>query len=120
MSVYCDDEGAKVYSEGYRKARREHWCDGCGTRIRAGDVYSYTSALFDLSWQSATRCGRCETIYLHLAERMRHNAEEYPHWHLDCGHSYRERWGEEAPESIAQLAFLTDEEAGKLLHRGKP
>src|SRR5690349_424705 len=117
MSVYADDDAPSVYTERYRKARKEHRCDACGGTIKSGDVYSYTASLFDGSWDSATRCGRCETIYLHLLEKMRGNYDEYPHWHLDCGHEYKERWDEEPPPEIAALAFLTDEEAGKLLTR---
>jgi hypothetical protein len=115
MSVYADDDAADVYNETIRKARKEHRCDACSGSIKPGAIYSYTAALFDGGWQTATRCGRCETIYRHLEQKMRGNYEEYPHWHLDCGHGYRDRWDEEPPPEIAALAFLTDEEAGRLL-----
>lgn len=119
MSV-CADEPVDVYQERLIKARTEHRCDACGGRILPGHVYSKTSALSDGSWDNVIRCGRCETIYTHLYQKMRDYADEYPAWALDCGHEYTERWEEEPPPEIAALAFLTDEEAGALLSKVKP
>ena len=113
------DEPCTVYQERYIKARKEHRCDACGCRIRRGSTYSKTSALADGSWEHVIRCGRCEMIYGHLLARFKAEGEcdEQPAWALDCGHEYKERWNEEPPPDIAALAFLTEEEAGRLLEK---
>lgn len=118
MSVCCD-ERCDIYQERLIKARKEHRCDACGGIIRPGHVYSKTAALGDGSWTNVIRCGRCETIYNHLVNRFSKEAypDEVPAWALDCGHEYEERWDEPPPPEIAALAFLTDEEAGRLLEK---
>lgn len=116
MSVSCDDGWCSVHSEKYTTARKKHKCTACGGTILPGHIYVKTFAIFEGEPNSVKRCGRCETIYTHLQGMMQHS-DEAPAWALDCGHEYWERWGVDPPPEIAALAFLTDEEAGKLLEK---
>lgn len=129
MSVECDGDPFAFYQERIVKARKDHDCDCCDLRIRKGDRYSKTTYATEHGERPETvkRCGRCETIYRHLERRCEAENRalkatgcfyyylEGPAYRLDCGHEYTERWNEEPPAAIAALAFLTDDEAGKLL-----
>lgn len=105
MSAY-GDEPVDVHAFHWPKARKQHECDACHETIRVGDKYVTETMLFDGAWETVKRCLRCEAIRKHLAKRMRGGDEgESPHWTLGCGHTYRERWGEDPPPEIAALAF---------------
>ena len=101
--------------------KRRKPCSACGEIIRTGQRYVYerNSWIDDggyLGSRSVRRCLRCQIIYAHLAERMNAQAHdlEAPDMRLDCGHSYRDVWGEDAPEWLARLAFMTGEELQEL------
>jgi hypothetical protein len=56
---YSGDEGAEVYAEKERKARKTHRCDGCQGTIKAGDVYTYYSGIYDHTPFHGHACGDC-------------------------------------------------------------
>jgi hypothetical protein len=109
MSQYGDDDGEPIVrrDDAYRNARKPHKCSACGETIAAGRTYHRTAALWGGTWQVVRRCERCQAIFLHLEKKIDAEgaSEEFCDWELNCGHEYRERWGESPPEVIAALAF---------------
>ena len=107
MSQYGDGESADVYTDEWRKARKEHWCHACAEAIVPGQRYMRVAMLFEGRWEIIVRCERCESIHAHLRGRIRKGGdpEEYCDDRLNCGHDYRERWSEDPPPEIAKLAF---------------
>jgi hypothetical protein len=112
MSQSCD-ETCPVWDEKRRKARKARKCGACGEEIRVGDVYSFTSALFDGAWTHYVRCLRCDEMYHFLSNKISRDGD----WDegcaplLDCGHEYVENWGSQPPPEVVELAFLTRDEA---------
>lgn len=106
MSEY-GDEYAEVYDAEWRKAAKPHTCHACGEIITAGRKYHRTFTVFERVAHSNIRCERCQVIFTHLEGRIRAAGDytEYCNSELDCGHEYKERWGEEPPPEIAALAF---------------
>lgn len=105
---YCD-----VWERKRQRARKEHWCDCCCEPIPRGHLYATHFTVYNGGTDFVKRCLRCEAIYDALTERMRDAGtlgEEAPDSRLDCGHSYRDRWGEDAPLELERLAFLTPAE----------
>lgn len=118
MSVDCfDSEPVDVHQSGMRRARKEHRCHACRELIRRGDLYHYTFLVFEGETEQTKRCARCELMWRALSAKMT-SGDEWCHEALDCGHSYRERFGEDPPEEIARLAFVTPAEAQALLAGG--
>lgn len=115
MSVdRIDDHGAPdVYDAGWRRARNERQCCACHETIRRGDRYAYNKTLFEGSWSAWCWCARCKTMIDHLDVRLADPDEECDP-HLDCGHTYEERFDEPPPPEIARLAFLTPDEAQEM------
>lgn len=113
MSVDCTDgEPYTVPPDPRRqRARKEHTCSACGETIRRGDLYIYEFSVFDGDSETVKRCLRCDAIYGHLVERHRHMEDQAVDRELRCGHTYREVFEQEPSDEIAQLAFLTADEA---------
>jgi hypothetical protein len=107
---YGDYEPADVWCQKTRRARVEHWCSACDDVIQRGHLYVIDTVIGDGSVQSVKRCARCEMIYKHL-RGLKWARETGPDWRLDCGHTYEEVWKTAPPPEIAELAFLTPEEA---------
>ena len=106
MSVDTFDcEPAEFERQNKVRARKPHRCCACGDAIPVGDVYTVHVSKWDGQISQIRRCLRCDAIYDHLNEIM--PCDEAPAWRLDCGHTYRERWGEDPPHEIAALAFMT-------------
>lgn len=104
---YAVDSTYDVYLEKLRRARKEHFCDACDTKILRGHRYCYVSIVWDGSARSVRRCLRCQTLHKHL--RTLGGYDVWPDEELNCGLDYEEEWGDLPPE-IAKLAFLTPEE----------
>jgi hypothetical protein len=107
MSQYGDGEYTEVYREQWRKARKPRKCHACHETITPGSRYHYTFVIFDGDTDDNVRCERCQAIFEHLSSRIRDagDHDEYCHWELGCGDTYKERWDEEPPPEIAALAF---------------
>ena len=116
---YESDEYYKVYREEIRKARKQHTCDACKRAILPGHMYCSLYTVDDEGTQSIKRCGACQKTHEHLRALCRQsNRNMWPDEKLGCGQRYTEEWGD-IPDDIAALAFLSDDEAGKLLEKGK-
>lgn len=44
------------------KARKEHWCDWCDSKILKGEEYTYSKNITDGNFHSWKECGRCKWI----------------------------------------------------------
>ena len=51
---------AKVWSESQRRARKEHECDSCSGKIRAGSIYFVHFSVFEDSPTTEKCCARCQ------------------------------------------------------------
>lgn len=112
------DEPCDVYKNETIRARKEHVCCACKGTIKPGDLYARVFVLYEGDVSTYKRCGRCETIHSHLVTMCRGGGSyDWPDEELDCGHEYQERWDVDPPPEIAALAFLTEEEAGRLLEK---
>jgi hypothetical protein len=111
------DEYCRVYTNETYRARVEYACCACGATIRPGDYYARVFLVGpDGDSETYRRCGRCELMHAHLVAMCReHGADEWPDEHLNCGHTYRERWECDPPSEIAALAFVDARQAGQLL-----
>ncbi len=114
MSEYCE-EYCDLYQEKTIKARKPHVCDACKLAIGKGSFYRRAVTIWEGTAETTKRCGACQVTFSHLVELCRRQNEGYsPQARLDCGKSYEEEWGP-CPDEIARLAFLTEEERGRLL-----
>lgn len=113
MSYYAE-ETYTVYNESFIKARKVHSCDACAENIQPGHVYARIFILFDGSARSVKRCLKCQRMHEHLRTLGAHE-DMWPKETLNCGLDYEEEWGKPPPEDIAQLAFLSQEEAQREL-----
>ncbi len=126
MSVDCDDgEPVSCYTVTHPQARLEHKCDACCETIRPGDVYANVFFICEGYTNRLKRCARCEVLYrklvtLHQAKNRKclHDDTTTVDPELDCGHTYREVFGEDAPEELARLAFMTPSEMQAELAKG--
>jgi hypothetical protein len=115
MSVDIDsfDGPNEVATSKVQRARKEHKCDACGELIRRGDLYSYSFFVYDGATSTVKRCARCEVMFRELDERL--PSGEVCAVELDCGHTYEDNFREPPPPELAQLAFVTADEAQGLL-----
>ncbi|CAJ5442576.1 Uncharacterised protein [Burkholderia pseudomallei] len=56
---YCDHEMPSVYVRETRKARKEHKCDECGSKIKPGQQYEHTFGIWDGHQDRIKTCERC-------------------------------------------------------------
>jgi hypothetical protein len=115
MSHYCE-EAYTVYNETVRKARKEHTCSACRFPILPGNYYASVFIVFEGEAESLKRCGSCQKTHLHLRQL---DPEMWPDEKLNCGKAYEDEWGEEPPDEIAELPFLSADQRGMLLDPGK-
>jgi len=94
------------YHEMTHKARKSHVCAACGGSIEPGTVYTRISFEDEGHISSLKRCWRCQTIHVHLRSRLVFDGEWPDEW-LNCGETYQERFGEDPPPEIAELAFAS-------------
>lgn len=107
MSQYGDGDVCDISRARWVTARKPHKCDACDEPILPGHRYHKTFWVFDGELSEVKRCARCETIFVHLSDRIDRGGdyEEFCDPELNCGHDYLQRWDEEPPAEIAALAF---------------
>jgi hypothetical protein len=116
VSVDCGDgERVDVDQERRQRARKEYKCNACKETIERGHLYVRHTLIYAREVDVTIRCLRCDAIYQHLVEIHReHNRltddPEWPDLALNCGHEFKERWGNEPPLELARLAFMTPAE----------
>ena len=112
MSQYCE-ETYTIYDERRIKARKEHRCDACEEPIPPGHFYCRVGIVFEQSAETIKRCLRCQTLHEHLRATKPPDSygNQWPREELDCGHGYEKIYGCPPPPEIAQLAFMTADEA---------
>jgi len=88
-------------------------CPACKETIPAGQIYRRIASLYEDSWTTLIRCGRCERMYRRLCDE-RDNAEiagervsgDAVAPMLDCGHDWAAVYGDRGlPDDLAALAF---------------
>lgn len=103
---YDDGDYAPTLTDEYRKARKEHRCIACHEAIPPGHRYHVTVQVFEGDLEEYKHCARCWVLAMEILH-MNGTVQ----WDLNCGTSWQEAAGEDPPESVARLAFLTPEEA---------
>lgn len=110
-----DGEPCEDWVIGFETAKGHHKkpCDACGAKIRKGDTfYSIREKAFGEPWRQIKQCARCYMIYDHLIDRIGGDGyDEFIDPRLACGHTYKERFGKEPAPEIANLAFMSRDEA---------
>ena len=119
MSHYAEEK-YDIYSETFRRARKEHKCDACKQKILPGHYYCALFTLFDGNTEHIKRCGACQLTHEHLRQLCyAADNDMWPDERLNCGLKYESEWGDEPPDEIAALPLLGREEVGKLLNGRK-
>ena len=63
MSLSCGcDVWAEVYSQVWRRARKEHTCEECQKTIVPGEVYSSVSGKIEGWWYHSKMCEKCQDL----------------------------------------------------------
>lgn len=116
MSEYTGDgEPVDVYRVEWRRARKDHKCEACRETIMPKHQYTITTIVCDGGIETIKRCAKCQTIHRHLESLCRAAGNDYyPAERLDCGLKYEDEWGP-LPDEIAALAFMSQEEAQRLV-----
>lgn len=111
------DERYRVYNERIVRARKLHRCAACDEPIAPGHLYARVFILDPAGYEHPAsivkRCLRCQKI--HLTLRQLNDSDEWPDEELDCGETFEEHHRCAPPEELAALAFLTQEEAQRVL-----
>lgn len=107
----CEAEGPSAWQEKVRKANKEHRCIACKETIRVGDVYNYSSGIWDGRPESYHHCLRCFTMLRALMDI----SQEPVDLHLACGNNWEDVFDDPPPEHLLKLAFMTPDEAQKEL-----
>lgn len=98
---YLDEDGPDAFQSRVRRAAKEHSCIACKETIRRGDLYRYSSGIFEGQPFSYRHCLRCWAMLDAIQDKNGESGDIY----LDCG----EIWKDPPPE-VAALAFMTREE----------
>lgn len=106
------DDAPECHRTVYRRACKEHDCYGCTRTITAGERYRVDSGVWDGDPSQYKYCAACSLLIDAICGTP--GNEGFVHGFM-CGHSWEEVFGEEPPERVARLAFVTVEEAQKLL-----
>jgi len=122
VSIGLDEYAEFVGSSEPVRPRVEHACMACRERIPPGVLCLVIRSLFEGRWSSEYRCARCELLYRAICARF---AQPGPHRdyddgvdpYLDCGHTWRENYGEDPPNEVQRLAFMTAAEVASELER---
>lgn len=62
VDCYCDYEIPSVFSKTERSAKKEHKCDECGRRIRAGERYENVFGVWDGDASTFKTCPNCVAL----------------------------------------------------------
>lgn len=102
-----------VYNKRVRRARKSHRCSACHLSIQPGERYMAVFWAYDGIGWSLKRCGRCETVYVHLQQLG--GPDWAPDEELACGQNYEAEWDQPPPDHLQALIFATSDEASQLL-----
>lgn len=83
----------------------------CSETIEPGQRYRYSSGVWEGTPGSFKHCARCWHLYTELCDRSHDDVAIM----LDCGETWESSFGEAPPSDIAALAFLTSDEAQRLV-----
>jgi|1185.fasta_scaffold09525_1 hypothetical protein len=120
MSVYAGDgEPVARWDSSVRRSKIVRSCCACCQPIAIGALYHRTAYLYDGDWEVIERCARCEAMYRILRPLVHKMflGDEVCDDRLNCGHTWRDNFGEEPPVEVQALAFLSPEEAQVLLEK---
>jgi len=108
----CDGEfeGSVRIESSWRKARKTHRCFACRREIRVGDRYHREFQEYEGEADFYKHCARCWAI----VEALFENGAESVQWDLACGTDWVAAFGDDPPENVARLAFVTLDEAQEL------
>ena len=109
MCVDGEPTESKLMSE-WRRARKEHRCYACHETVRVGDRYHVNAGRWDGKVEDIKHCARCWTMGEEIGAMA--GCWQYD---LACGVSWQDAFEEEPPPHVARLAFLTPDEAQKLV-----
>ncbi len=93
-----DSDSPAAYWPRWRRARKEHLCCACAEQIKRGELYHYTSGIWDEPDQFK-HCARCWKMLCDLVELTASNVQ----LDLDCGEPFEA--SEDDP--MHALAFMT-------------
>jgi hypothetical protein len=115
----CDevDDYNDVQTSKRVRARVEHRCCACKERIRPGDEYERTFVVYDGNAESFKHCLRCIAMIDALGSAL--PPETSIAWRLDCGENWLDTIGA-LPDHVAELAFITPDEAQSKFANGSP
>lgn len=106
----CSDdfEGVDLSSQ-WQRARKGHKCFACHEQIRSGDYYHRVVQLYDGRPDTFRHCARCWLMVEAITQ-----ANGSCQLDLNCGFAWEEIHGE-LPDSVAMLAFLTPQDAQRMV-----
>lgn len=105
----CDGEPLEYQAPArWIKARKAHRCCVCTETIRVGDRYHYLAGRFEGDWMTWKHCARCWMMFEALC---RYTDEVL--FELNCGEEWESLTGEPPPDDVAELAFLSANDAQK-------
>mgnify|MGYP001559210273 CR=1 FL=1 len=107
------DESWDVFDERRVRARKQHTCVACTDPIEPGHVYFKTFTVFEGLVGGWKHCVRCNIMYRRLLTELPFSA--WVDEKLNCGTSWNSAMGQDPPEDVARLAFVTAAEAQLLL-----
>lgn len=111
-----DADRPDAYAEAWRKARKKHQCCSCEYVIKPGEMYHYTSGIWDGTPDSFKHCHRCWTMVQVL---IKENYPDVVDLRLDCGESWDDLHGS-TPEDLAELAFMLPKDFRSNVIRKRP
>lgn len=120
MSTWAGDEPNDFERDATHVARKEHKCCACKEAIKPGHTYTKITLGFEGKVNEHKHCLRCRAMFDALQKKClaASDGEECAALRLNCGHEYKEKWGEDPPPELAELAFLLPgEKPGALIQR---
>ena len=104
----CDDDfgSPTELQRRWKFAKNGQKCFACLEVIRPGDRYHLIVQNYEGDLAHFKHCARCWAMCEAIMERA-----ESVRWDLNCGTSWQEAFGQEPPDEVARLAFLTPDEA---------
>lgn len=105
----CDGEPLDFHApEKWVTARKLHRCSACGEAITPGYRYHYLTGRFEGEWVTWKHCARC---WMMLEILSYYSDGQTIQLDLDCGEDWESLTGEPPPDDVAELAFLSANDA---------
>jgi hypothetical protein len=95
-ACHCDYEPPSVYVATKPKARAEHRCTECGSKIARGETYERVFAVWDGYAQTCKTCARCLDLRAFVTSFVPCFCWAHNNLHQDA-RDCAEAWGHEAP-----------------------